>query len=127
MKRLSKIGVVAFALLTLLMAIGPREASAHPMGNFSINQYSALTVGNDKVELRYIIDMAEIPTFQELSKIREDHSTDLTAQQRDAFISGKTAELSKGLSLTVNGGPAPLTLRDTTLTFPAGSGGLPTL
>src|SRR5438045_7855117 len=105
MKRFTRIGTVAFVLLTLLMAIGPREASAHPMGNFSINQYSALTVGNDKVDLRYIIDMAEIPTFQELSKIREDHSTDLTMQQRETFISGKTAELSKGLLLTVNGNP----------------------
>jgi nickel/cobalt exporter len=127
MKRLTRIGVGLIALLALSMAVVPPAASAHPMGNFSINQYSALTVGEDKVELRYIIDMAEIPTFQELSKIREDHSTDLTMQQRDAFISGKTAELSKGLSLMVNGGPVPLTLRDTTLTFPAGSGGLTTL
>ena len=39
---------------------------AHPLGNFSINQYSALQVGAQDVEVRYIIDMAEIPTFQEI-------------------------------------------------------------
>src|SRR5512133_3108703 len=123
MKRLTGIGVGLLALLVLSMALTPRGASAHPMGNFSINQYSALTIGDGKVELRYIIDMAEIPTFQELSKIREDHSTDLTAQQRDEFISEKSAELSKGLSMTVNGNPATLALHDAGLTFPPGSGG----
>ena len=90
MKRFTRVVLLAGLIALLSMAVMPGGASAHPMGNFSINQYSALTLGADKVELRYIVDMAEIPTFQELSNIRADHSTDLTQQERSAFIAGKT-------------------------------------
>src|SRR4051812_8103618 len=102
MKRTSRVLLLASLVMLVWMVAMPGGASAHPMGNFSINQYSALTVGNGRVELRYIVDMAEIPTFQELSKIRVDHSTDLTPKERDAFITQKTAELSEGLTLSVN-------------------------
>ncbi|MEO8286494.1 MAG: high-affinity nickel-transporter [Chloroflexota bacterium] len=127
MKRYTRIGLVASMLLLLSLAIAPRSASAHPMGNFSINQYSALTVGGDKVELRYIIDMAEIPTFQELSKLSANRTTDLTPEQRASFIADKTAEVSKGLTLNVDGKPVQLTLVKSSLSFPLGNGGLPTL
>ena len=39
---------------------------AHPMGNFSINHYSKLSVGRKSVQIEYAIDMAEIPAFQEM-------------------------------------------------------------
>ena len=39
---------------------------AHPMGNFSINHYAKLSVGPKSVQVTYVIDMAEIPTFQEM-------------------------------------------------------------
>ena len=42
--------------------------AAHPLGNFSISQYSAIQIGNQEVDLRYIVDMAEIPTFQEIQE-----------------------------------------------------------
>ncbi|HST04966.1 MAG TPA: sulfite exporter TauE/SafE family protein [Chloroflexia bacterium] len=126
MKRFTKLSLVALILLTLSLTLSPRKASAHPMGNFSINQYSALTIGQDKVDIRFVLDMAEIPTFQELSNIRPDHSTDLTSDQRTTFISGKVADISRNLSLTLNGSPLMLNVEKTVLTFPAGSGGLPT-
>jgi nickel/cobalt exporter len=127
MKRIIRLGIIACLMVALSMALMPHQASAHPMGNFSINQYSALTVGDNKVELRYIVDMAEIPTFQELSRIKSDHVTDLTQEQRVAFISQKIAELLPGLILRLNGREVPLTLDGTALSFPQGSGGLPTL
>jgi ABC-type nickel/cobalt efflux system permease component RcnA len=97
------------------------------MGNFSINRYSALTVGNGKVQILYIVDMAEIPTFQELATIRVDRSTDLTSDQKEMYLARKTAELKGGLSLLLDGQPVPLVLDNTVLSFPAGSGGLPTM
>src|SRR5215212_12157470 len=120
------------ALLIMLVAgiaslALPTRASAHPMGNFSINQYSALTVGNNSVKILYIIDVAEIPTFQELGAIRSDHSSDLTPGQKQAYISQKTTTLIKGLSLKVDGSEVPLRLGETVLTFPLGSAGLTTM
>jgi len=126
MKRFTKLSLVVLVLLALLFSLTPRKASAHPMGNFSINQYSALTIGQDKVDIRFVLDMAEIPTFQELGNIRPDHSTDLTSEQRTCYINGKVADLSGNLSLTLNGNPLVLNVEKTVLTFPTGSGGLPT-
>jgi hypothetical protein len=56
-------GFVAASVLVLVEA-----TSAHPLGNFSVNQYSALRVGKGVIEIRYIVDMAEIPTFQEIQQ-----------------------------------------------------------
>jgi ABC-type nickel/cobalt efflux system permease component RcnA len=116
------------AVLTLMTSFAsPRPAAAHPMGNFSINQYSELLVGPDRVDVLYVVDMAEIPTFQELGTIRPDHSTDLSPQQRQGYIARKTGELVKGLQLSINGQPLQLLLGSASLSFPPGSGGLPTL
>ena len=46
----------------------PLPSSAHPMGNFSISHYAGIRVEPDYIELRYLIDMAEIPTFQEMQQ-----------------------------------------------------------
>ena len=48
-----------------LIAAAP--AAAHPLGNFSINHLVSVRVSSDGVDLHYILDQAEIPTFQERS------------------------------------------------------------
>ena len=55
----------AIALTGLLLVAAPQSASAHPLGNFSINHLTRVKVSSDRVELRYVLDQAEIPTFQE--------------------------------------------------------------
>ena len=47
--------------LLVLLAMG---VTAHPMGNFSVNHYSRLYFKSDGLELTYVLDLAEIPTFQ---------------------------------------------------------------
>ena len=42
--------------------------AAHPMGNFSVNHYSKITLESDRIRIRYFIDLAEIPTYQELQQ-----------------------------------------------------------
>ena len=52
-------------LLGLVCAVAwPAVARAHPLGNFTINRFSRLEVSGDRVYVRYVLDMAEIPTFQ---------------------------------------------------------------
>ncbi len=118
---------VAVLLAGLALAAVPRPAAAHPMGNFTINHYSALTVQPGRVDLLYVIDMAEIPAYQELGGIRSDHNTDLTAAERTTYLSGKAKELAGGLQLAVDGTTLPLTPTGTpTLAFPPGAGGAAT-
>ena len=59
MKRL----VVLIAVVTVAL-LAPLAAKAHPLGNFTINTFSRVEVSGDRVYVRYVLDMAEIPTFQ---------------------------------------------------------------
>ena len=43
-----------------------RAVLAHPMGNFSISHFAGIRIEAGSVDLRYILDLAEIPTFQEM-------------------------------------------------------------
>jgi hypothetical protein len=65
--------LVTLAALTLgLMIVAPSAAHAHPLGNFSVNRYSGLQVLPGQIRVEYVIDMAEIPAFQELPAIDAD-------------------------------------------------------
>ena len=75
----------------------PHLGSAHPLGNFSISHYTAIRLDSDAVVLRYIIDMAEIPTFQEIQDTKivpqEGHPSlpAYLAQRVDALRAGLDA------------------------------------
>ena len=42
-----------------------RRRAAHPLGNFTVNQYDGLRLYADRVDLLAVVDHAEIPTLQE--------------------------------------------------------------
>src|SRR6266516_4724366 len=66
MRRLWLLGAVPLALFGILA--GPAQpASAHPLGNFSVNQYEGLTLRPDRVDVSVVVDFAEIPTLQQKS------------------------------------------------------------
>ena len=101
------------------------KIAAHPLGNFSISQYSAIRIGAQEIELRYIVDMAEIPTFQEMQE------TGLVPKANDesatAYARRKAESLSGGLLLEINGRRVTLQPESHEIIFPEGAGGLPTL
>ncbi len=67
MRGLRTIGRAAFLAIPLFCWLAnPRAADAHPMGNFSISHYAGIRVEPGHIEVRYLIDMAEIPTYQEI-------------------------------------------------------------
>ena len=53
-----------FIRTSLAITVVATAAMAHPMGNFSVNHYSRLHFRQAGVELTYVLDLAEIPTFQ---------------------------------------------------------------
>jgi ABC-type nickel/cobalt efflux system permease component RcnA len=107
------------AALGLLAAwLVPGVASAHPLGNFTVNHYARVEPAADRVRVVYVLDMAEIPTFQE--KPRIDPNPDLYADQR-------AEEIRQNLHLALNGVDTPLALEQRSLSFPEGAGGLQTL
>jgi nickel/cobalt transporter (NicO) family protein len=101
----------------VLLAIGfsllvPALASAHPLGNFSINHLDRVKVSASRVDVTYILDQAEIPTFQE----RGLYSSEVLARKR--------AEVARNLVLTVNGRRVPFAFGPAQISFPPGQGGL---
>ncbi len=117
------------AVLCLFFLLGIcRSASAHPMGNFSVNHYSKITFESDGIRVRYFIDLAEIPTYQEL-QLANVSPTEVDPQSAAVihYVTRRGAELGHGLDLEVNGQPVELHLVSSAVLFPAGAGGLPTM
>jgi ABC-type nickel/cobalt efflux system permease component RcnA len=100
--------------LAVAFAVAPR-AEAHPLGNFSVNHLSVVSVSDDRVDVRYVLDQAEIPTVQEN---RLSHAE---------VLERKRTEVERRLVLTVDGRRVALVPAGTPhLRFPAGAGGLRT-
>jgi nickel/cobalt exporter len=116
-------------LIALLLVLGrmPARAEAHPLGKFTVNQYSRLEVGRDTVRVRYIVDMAEIPTFQERQTMDGDGDGQVSEAESAAYLAQQSPTLIAGLRLAVNDAPAALRVADQRLIFPEGQGGLLTL
>ena len=113
------------SLLFVFLLVTSSQVTAHPLGNFSISHYSAIRVGKEAVELRYIIDMAEIPTFQEIQEV--GFVPQVGEPSVEAYLMRKSESLSDGLTLEVNGQRLPLRAESREIIFPPGAGGLPTM
>ncbi len=109
-----KRALLSFAALCLLLGATATTAAAHPLGNFSINHLTQVQISRDGVDLRYILDQAEIPTFQE----RGVPPSEVLARKR--------AEVERRLTATLDGRPLALRLTPGgAITHPPGQGGLP--
>ena len=96
MKRL----LLAVIVCSLLAPVA--TAAAHPLGNFTINRFARVEVSGDRLYVRYVVDMAEIPTLQRVP-IRIG-----------------------GLAISVDGRPVQLTVVRTAIAHPHGAAGLRT-
>lgn len=118
---------VAMMLGVCVVAGIVASAMAHPLGNFTVNQYSRLTVGADRIDLRYVIDMAEISALQELQRLGASGDGKPTASELDRYLESIAADYVSGLVLTVDDKRVPLDVTAKTISLPPGAGGLPTL
>ena len=117
--------VTPLAGALLLAASGP--ASAHPLGNFTVNAAAAVTVTSGEVRIDYVLDLAEIPTFQERSAIDADADGLFEEEERSSWARDRAAEIRTGLSLLVDGERVQLRVRATSMAFRPGQGGLDVL
>jgi len=109
--------VAAAALVAVVCAVlaAAPAAYAHPLGNFSVNHLSTVSVSNDRVDVRYVLDQAEIPTVQEEGLSRAE------------VLERKRDEVERRLVLLVDGRRVELVSAGAPrLTFPNGAGGLKT-
>ena len=120
--------VAALAVLAaVLLAAGATRAAAHPLGNFTVSTYSGLRVGPDQLEVDYVLDMAEIPTFQARQAVDADHDGTVTAAEAAAWRDRECPHLARDLRATADGRALPLGVTGSALSFPKGAAGLETL
>jgi nickel/cobalt transporter (NicO) family protein len=105
-------------LLSLIIAAALR---AHPMGNFSVSHYSRIQVGSRGAELLYILDLAEIPTFELLQKWKLERSS----PQLQSKSAEQAREWTRNLRITMNGRSVAPQFQGADLAVADGAGGLP--
>ncbi|MEV6512559.1 sulfite exporter TauE/SafE family protein [Streptomyces sp. NPDC051642] len=112
----------AAAVLTAagaLLLVPTASASAHPLGNFTVNRYDGLVVAPGQLRVTHIEDLAEIPATQVKPEIKRLGMTEWARQRCD-----KAAEGSK---VTVDGRTVALTPGASTARLRPGQAGLNTL
>lgn len=111
---------IAILLLTI-------SASAHPLGNFSVNQYSRIEVEKSQIKIRQILDVAEIPAFQLSSEIDSDKNGIMSQNELNVYVEKITPEYQKNLNLTVNNQSLKVYTESKNILLREGAGNLPTL
>lgn len=102
-------------------------ASAHPLGNFSVNQFSRLEIENSRLSVRAVLDMAEIPTFQAANEIDTDKNGALSNNELNDYAEKITSDYFNNILLTVNGSRIRLQPKVKSAELREGSGNLPVL
>lgn len=120
-KRLRAALLAVTAVIIGLLA----TASAHPLGNFTINHFARIEPQVDRIRVHYVVDLAEIPAFQELQKISNAASP--SADELAAYARELAPRLAANLTLIVDDRLLALEVLESRATMPAGAGGLPTL
>jgi nickel/cobalt transporter (NicO) family protein len=110
---------VLLAGVAVLAAAAPAVAEAHPLGNFTVNRYSLVELGKGSVNVTFVLDEAEIPTFQALGG-------QPTRERAQAWAAARVATFAQRLHLTVDGRDVPLVPDPgpVTATLRKGQGGL---
>jgi ABC-type nickel/cobalt efflux system permease component RcnA len=94
------------------MLLAPGTASAHPLGNFTVNRYAGIELAGSRVYVHYVLDVAEIPTFQMGEEIKAP---------------GYAARLADRLELTLDGRRVAFRVLERGVRSRPGAGGLPVL
>jgi hypothetical protein len=116
-----------YLLSALLIFACASLASAHPLGNFSVNQFSRVEVEKSQVKIRAVLDIAEIPTFQESQTIDVNKDGALSDEELNTFADEITPDFVANLQLSVDNQPIALRSIKKNITLPTGAGNLPTL
>jgi nickel/cobalt transporter (NicO) family protein len=75
----------------------PAVAQAHPLGNFTVNRYTLIEPQPGHIRIVFVVDMAEIPTFQALG------AGDASPAAAQAYARSHAPEWARRLRLEVNG------------------------
>jgi ABC-type nickel/cobalt efflux system permease component RcnA len=95
------------------------------MGNFSVSHYARIEVNGGGAEIRYVLDLAEIPSFQLLQQW--GLSADSPRNLLDAQATAQAREWVRNLEVTCDGRSVSPRFEGATLALTPGAGGAPVM
>ena len=113
--------------IAVVVLLAPASATAHPLGNFTVNRYAGIQLTPGEVRIDYVVDMAEIPTVQVRPQVDADDDGAISDAERSAWALSTAAEIVTNLSLTIDLEPVALEVVSATMRFRPGQGGLDVL
>ncbi len=116
-----RIAAMAFIVLFSI----PMAAFGHPLGNFTSNHLTRLDVGAATIDLHYVLDDAEIPTFSLLRSL--DAHGKPSAAALNAWALRHAGEIVPQLLLTIGRQPVALSFTGAHVQLRTGAAGLSTL
>jgi len=111
--------------MVLLYVLLPQPASAHPLGNFTVNHLSRLTVAGGSIDVRYVLDLAEIPSVALDGSLSPNGSP--TRADYARWGAAHAAEIAPQLELWVDGARVGLAVGAVSVMTRPGAAGLPTI
>jgi len=117
----------ARALAVALALACAASVGAHPLGNNTVNRQSTLTITPAAIELRYLLDLAEIPTLVEAQRADRDEDGKTSDEEWRAYARRWALELAPHLALALDDRPLALRLRGEGWKLVPGEAGLSTL
>lgn len=118
-------GIFGAGVIGMIMAGSAALLMAHPLGNFSINHYMRFEADSHGIEMCYVMDLAEIPTFELLRDWGLDRSSPPAEMKRKATEQARI--WISNLSLRVDGSPVTPVLEGADFVLADGAGNLPIL
>ncbi len=112
-------GAALLTAATALALVPATEASAHPLGNFTVNRYDGLVAAPGELRVHHVEDLAEIPATQA--------APDLAGLGRDAWARERCSTAARESAVRADGRPAQLTVRAARVQVRPGQAGLDTL
>ncbi len=127
MKRMLSNQVGGLRGLAILIAalVSPAAAFAHPLGNYSINQYTLFEFRGDVPRIYYQLDIAEIPSLKEMDLLDQNFDSKATPEEMNAYLDKRVPDLFNNLELTLDGARVPLVLKSRRMELFEGVGSMP--
>ena len=84
---------LVFLALCLAALSAPAAALAHPLGNFTVNRFAGVELAGDRVYVRYVLDLAEIPAYQERGRVAKPGFARSLAEKLELRLDGRRSQL----------------------------------
>lgn len=99
---------LVLALLGTFAPASPDPASAHPLGNFTVNRLVDLQPDGRLLRVTYVLDYAEIPGFGERGLVDTNQDGVTSQEELDAYVEAVAQMVLPRLWITAAGQPVRL-------------------